>query len=395
MDGEGTDQGWTLKVHASINRIPKADWDACANIAAPDFNPFVRHDFFSALEDSGCATADSGWLPQHLTVEDANGRIVACAPLYLKNHSYGEYVFDWGWAQAYERAGGRYYPKLQCAVPFTPVTGPRLMIRAEAADVTRMELQHTLLAGMVELAQRTKVSSVHITFATEAEYDLMDESGFLSRIGEQYHWKNEGYTTFDDFLAKLASRKRKAIRHEREKANTCGVKIDTLVGADVKSHHWDAFFKFYMNTSDRKWGQAYLNREFFDLLSQRMGEAVVMVMGEENGRPVCGALNLRGGDTLFGRNWGTLVHHPMLHFELCYYRAIDFAIAHKLAWVEAGAQGEHKVQRGYLPRATYSGHWIADRGFRGAVADFLDRERAAIIQDIAATTELGPFKRSG
>ncbi len=395
MDGEGSDQGWTLKVHTSVNSIPKADWDACANITAPNFNPFVRHDFFSALEDSGCVTAETGWLPQHMTVEDANGRIVACAPLYLKNHSYGEYVFDWGWAQAYERAGGHYYPKLQCAVPFTPVTGPRLMVRAEVPPVTRMELQHTLLAGMVELAQQTKASSVHITFSTEEESELMDEGGFLNRIGEQYHWKNEGYTSFEEFLAALASRKRKAIRHEREKANNCGVKISTLTGSEITSRHWDAFFGFYMNTSDRKWGQAYLNREFFDLLAQRMSEAIVLIMGEENGKPVCGALNLRGGNTLFGRNWGTIVDYPMLHFEVCYYRAIDFAIAHKLAWVEAGAQGEHKVQRGYLPRATYSGHWIADRGFRGAIAQFLDRERAAIEQDITETTDLGPFKRSG
>jgi predicted N-acyltransferase len=248
---------------------------------------------------------------------------------------------------------------------------------------------------MVELAQRTTSSSVHITFPTADEWTLAEDGGFLSRMGEQYHWRNEGYGSFDDFLGALSSRKRKAIRREREKANGCGVKIAALTGAEITPRHWDAFFRFYMNTSDRKWGQAYLNREFFDLLSQRMGEAVVLIMGEQDGRPVCGALNLRGGDTLFGRNWGTVVDYPMLHFELCYYRAMDFAIEHKLAWVEAGAQGEHKIQRGYLPRATYSSHWIADRGFRSAVADFLTRERAAIAEDIELRAELGPFKREG
>ncbi len=395
MDDERnrTDQDWTLKVVSSIHRVAAEGWDACAGVGTATHNPFVRHAFFSALEDSGSVDADAGWQPQHMVLEDRAGRVLACAPLYLKTHSYGEYVFDWGWAEAFQRAGGRYYPKLQCAVPFTPVTGPRLMVRTDLDDATQRELRHTLLAGMIELARRLKVSSLHVTFPTEAEADLMSEGGLLQRIGEQYHWKNQGYASFEDFLGALSSRKRKTIRHERSVANGAGIEISTLTGDDIKPHHWDAFFRFYMNTSDRKWGQAYLTREFFDLLAQRMGEAVVLVMGEKGGKPVCGALNLRGGDTLFGRNWGTVVEAPMLHFEVCYYRAIDFAIAHKLAWVEAGAQGQHKVQRGYLPRRTYSSHWIAEPGFKAAVARFLEQEREAVAQDITAVTALGPFKR--
>ena len=392
MDDERREQEWTLKSVPSIHRIPAAEWDACAGADLPNHNPFVRHAFFTALEDSGSVGADAGWQPYHMALEDKTGRVLACAPLYLKSHSYGEYVFDWGWAEAYQRAGGRYYPKLQCAVPFTPVTGPRLMVRPDIDAETAKELQHTLLAGMIELARRLKVSSLHVTFPRETESTLMTEAGLMQRIGEQYHWRNEGYASFDEFLAALSSRKRKDIRKEREKANSAGVAITTRCGAEITSADWDAFFRFYMNTSDRKWGQAYLNREFFELLGERLGEAVVLIMGSEGGRPVCGALNLQGGDTLFGRNWGTLVEYPMLHFEVCYYRAIDFAIARKLAWVEAGAQGRHKLQRGYLPRPTYSAHWIADRGLAGAVARFLEQEREAVTEDIEAQTDAGPFR---
>jgi len=375
----------SLKIVSSLHRIDAAAWDACAGVS----NPFVRHAFMSALEDSGAVSAESGWQPQHLVLEDA-GRVVGCAPLYLKNHSYGEYIFDWGWAQAYERAGGRYYPKLQCAVPFTPVTGPRLLVAEDAPQ--REELQRALANGIVALARQLKVSSAHVTFATETEHELMAGEEMLPRWSEQYHWKNEGYGTFDDFLAALSSRKRKTIRREREVANS-RVKISTLTGDAITARHWDAFFKFYMNTSDRKWGQAYLNRDFFTLLGERLKDAVVLVVGEEDGELVCGALNLKGGDTLFGRNWGTAVDYPMLHFEVCYYRAMDFAIAENLAWVEAGAQGEHKIQRGYLPRRTYSNHWIADRGFRAGVSDFLARERAAVTAQMAELTEMGPFKK--
>ncbi len=382
---------FSLKVVPSIHRVDASAWDLCAGARTATHNPFVRHAFFSALEDSGSVSAEAGWQPQHLILEDGD-RVAGCVPLYLKNHSYGEYIFDWGWAQALERAGGRYYPKLQCAVPFTPATGPRLLVQEDAPD--RDALQRTLAQGMIELGRRLKVSSVHATFATESEHALMAEEGLMARLSEQYHWKNDGYGTFDDFLAALSSRKRKTIRREREIANE-RVNISILTGDDIKTRHWDAFFRFYMNTSDRKWGQAYLNREFFTLLGERLKDAVVLVMGEENGDLVCGALNLRGGDTLFGRNWGTVVDYPMLHFEVCYYRAMDFAIAEKLSWVEAGAQGEHKIQRGYLPRRTFSNHWIADTGFRHAVADFLKRERIAVSQQMAELTDLGPFKREG
>jgi hypothetical protein len=385
----------TAKVVDRISAVSAADWDACAGQEAPDANPFVRHAFFSALEDSGSVGAEAGWQPQHVVIEDAGGQVLACAPLYLKNNSYGEYVFDWGWAQAYQRAGGRYYPKLQCAVPFTPVTGPRLLVRAgRAADETRA-LRRALIDAMVELARQRRVSSLHVTFPTAAEQELMTEAGFLPRIGEQYHWKNQGYASFDDFLAALSSRKRKTIRKEREVANGHGIEIRTLVGADITPRHWDAFYRFYTSTSDRKWGQAYLTRAFFDLLATRMGEAAVLVMGFMGERPVCGAINLRGGNTLFGRNWGAAVDLPMLHFECCYYRAIDFAIAHKLTWVEAGAQGQHKIQRGYLPRPTYSAHWIADPHFRRAVARFLAEEREAVAQHIDALADYGPFRKPG
>lgn len=384
----------TIKILPDIHRLPAGEWDRCANVGSPDHNPFVRHAFFSALEDSGSVDAETGWHPQHVTIQNAQGDTLACAPLYLKSHSFGEYVFDWGWAEAYQRAGGRYYPKLQCSVPFTPVTGPRLMVHPGVDADTRADLRRGLLGGMVELAQRLKLSSLHVTFPTEAEYDLMTDAGFLPRISEQYHWQNRGYASFDDFLAELSSRKRKAIRKEREKANSYGVEIHALRGDDIKSRHWDAFYRFYMDTSDRKWGQAYLNRQFFTLLSERMGDAVVLMLGEEDGRPVCGALNLLGGNALFGRNWGTSVDYPLLHFEVCYYRAIDYAIEHGLGWVEAGAQGPHKIQRGYMPRRTYSAHWIADDGFRNAVAAFLERERAAIEADMEIQTTLGPFRRT-
>jgi predicted N-acyltransferase len=267
------------------------------------------------------------------------------------------------------------------------------MVRPDVAPELRTSLQRTLIAGMVELARQLKVSSLHVTFPTEEEYRVMTDAGLMARIGQQYHWKNDGYGTFDDFLAALSSRKRKNIRKEREVANGAGIEIETLSGRDITSAHWDAFYRFYLATSDRKWGQAYLERAFFDLLSERMGDAVVLVMGRRGKQWVCGAINLRSHDTLFGRNWGTIVDVPMLHFEVCYYRAIDYAIANKLAWVEAGAQGQHKIQRGYLPRATYSAHWIADAGLRGAVARFLAAEREAVAQDMQALTELGPFRR--
>lgn len=388
-------EAFAVRIVPSIHEIDKEQWDICARQNSGDFNPFVQHAFYSALEDSGSVTAETGWQPQHVAVETADGTLLACAAMYLKDHSYGEYVFDWGWANAYERAGGQYYPKLQCAVPFTPATGPRLMTRPNVSDFDDQDLKRMLLAGMIEVADRQNVSSLHVTFPDEDDFKVMSEAGFLERYGQQFHWKNENYTSFDNFLEALSSRKRKNIRKEREKANASGVSIYTISGNDITSRHWDAFYRFYRLTSDRKWGQAYMTRSFFDLLSEQMGDQVVLIMGEEDGEIVCGALNLLGGDTLFGRNWGTIVHYPMLHFEVCYYRAIDFAIERGLSWVEAGAQGPHKLQRGYLPRKTYSAHWIADGGFREAVSQYLSQERPAIEEEVDSLTELGPFKRTG
>ncbi|HEX3501065.1 MAG TPA: GNAT family N-acetyltransferase [Stellaceae bacterium] len=380
---------FTIRVIDRIADIPAAAWDACAG---PD-NPFLSHAFLDALEESGSATAETGWLAQHLALEESGGRLLGVAPLYLKGHSYGEYVFDHGWADAYERAGGRYYPKLQCAVPFTPVTGPRLLVNPASGPAAAGAVADALIAAMLELARRHKVSSLHVTFPTAGEWERLGGAGFLQRTGQQFHWENAGYASFDDFLAALSSRKRKTIRKEREGAVAGGIEIHTLSGAAIEKRHWDAFFRFYISTSDRKWGSPYLTRAFFDLIGARMADRIVLVMAEKNGRLIAGALNLRGGDTLYGRNWGCAGDFPFLHFEACYYRAIDFAIAHGLKRVEAGAQGQHKIQRGYLPSPTYSAHWIRDPGFKRAVADFLTRERRAIAHEMDELAELSPFRR--
>jgi hypothetical protein len=378
------EDGYRLSVASKLASIDAADWDACAG----SDNPFVSYAFLSALEDSGSASAREGWQPQHLTLAEPSGRVVACAPLYLKSHSYGEYVFDHSWADAYERAGGSYYPKLQCAVPFSPVPGPRLLIRPEAPP----DVGGALIAGMVELARQLKVSSLHVTFPTEEQWRDFGAAGFLQRIGQQFHWENKGYGSFDDFLGALNSRKRKAIRKERREALDSGLDIRTLTGAEIIPRYWDAFFQFYMATSDRKWGSAYLTRRFFDLLGERLGERVVLVMAFDGDEPVAGALNLRGADTLYGRNWGAAGDFKFLHFEACYYRAIDYAIEHGLKRVEAGAQGTHKIQRGYLPSLTYSAHWIRDRGFADAVENFLARERASVRAQMADLSEGSPFR---
>lgn len=384
------DDGATVavKVLARIAEVPAAQWDACAGPG----HPFVSHAFLSALEESGSVGAEAGWLPQHLIVEDEAGQVVGAAPLYLKSHSYGEYVFDHGWAEAYERAGGRYYPKLQCAVPFTPVPGPRLLARPgpRAADA-----RDALASAMVELARRHQASSVHVTFPEPAEWARLGELGYLQRTGVQFHWHNRGYRGFEDFLAALASRKRKSIRKERREALAGGIAIHTLTGPAIRAEHWDAFFRFYVDTGNRKWGSPYLNREFFDLLGAGMAERVVLVMAEKDGQWVAGALNLLGDDALYGRNWGCLGEYKFLHFEACYYRAIDFAIERGLARVEAGAQGPHKIQRGYVPVTTYSAHWIADPGFRKAVADFLARERRHMEHERAAMAEFAPYRQEG
>ncbi|MGZ8370737.1 MAG: GNAT family N-acetyltransferase [Caulobacteraceae bacterium] len=378
----------TVQVVDSIHDIPAIDWDACAGAD----NPFLCHAFFAALEDSGSACAATGWLPRHLLVTGDGGHAVGCAPLYLKSHSYGEYVFDWGWAEAFERAGGRYYPKLQAAVPFTPVTGPRLLVRADAPAGTA----EALAAAMVQLAKQLRVSSLHVTFHTQEEAGLFTRLGFLPRIGQQYHWRNECYGSFEDFLAALSSRKRKAVRKERAEAACHGVRIRTLTGGEIEPKHWDAFHRFYLDTVERKWAHAYLSRDFFTLLGERMAEQVLLIVAEDgHGDPVAGALNIVGPDALYGRYWGSSADYRFLHFEACYYRAIDFAIARGLARVEAGAQGAHKIQRGYLPVATYSAHWIAEPGFRKAVAHFLDAERPAVEAEIEELAAASPFRRDG
>lgn len=371
-----------------LSAIPAASWDACAGVG----NPFVSHGFLSALEDSGSAAAETGWLPHHLLAEDAEGRLLACAPLYVKSHSYGEYVFDWAWAEALQRAGGRYYPKLQCAVPFSPVTGSRLLIAPDAAG---MGLEQALGRAMSGLAEEAKLSSAHVTFSTEAEARALAEDGWLLRMGEQYHWHNQGYGRFEDFLAALSSRKRKAIRKEREQAASHGATIHTLTGDDIKPRHWDAFFQFYLDTVEKKWAHAYLNQDFFHRLGATMADRVVLIMAEQDGRLVAGALNLLGDKVLYGRNWGSDGEFRFLHFEMCYYRALDFAIEHGLERVEAGAQGEHKISRGYLPTPTWSAHWIREAPLRQGIAHFLDHERAQMAENMKALADSSPYRQDG
>jgi predicted N-acyltransferase len=375
----------TVKVLPGIGAIDAAAWDACAGKEIP----FLSHAFLKALEDSGSCRAATGWQPQHLVMEAPDSRVIGAVPLYLKNHSYGEYVFDHAWANAYERAGGSYYPKLQAAVPFTPVTGPRLLIHPQAPDGS----DRALIAAMEQLAVRHQVSSVHVTFPTESDWNTFGEAGWLQRVGQQYHWENRGYGSFDDFLGDLNSRKRKSIRKERREVAEIGVKIHTLTGDNLRQEHWDVFYKFYMDTSDRKWGSAYLNRKFFRLLGETMADRVVLMLVEDDGHWVAGALNLMGTDTLYGRNWGCVATYKHLHFETCYYRAIDFAIERRLKRVEAGAQGQHKIQRGYLPTPTYSAHWIRDPGFRAAIADYLKRERVAVAHEIEMLMQESPFRQ--
>lgn len=379
----------TIRVLGSMAETPAEQWDACAG--ADD--PFACHAFLSALEDSGSVSAETGWQPRHLVIEDEAGALMAAAPLYLKGHSYGEFVFDWGWAEAYERAGGRYYPKLQAAIPFTPVTGRRLLVRQDLPAADQGRLADTLSAALMELAGSLGVSSVHVTFPTEAEWRRFGELGFLLRTSKQFHWENRDYGSFEDFLDGLASRKRKAIRKERRAVAESGVTLSTLTGADITPAHWDAFYRFYRDTSDRKWGPAYLNREFFSRLGRTMADSVVLVMAEADGGFVGGALNLMGGGVLYGRYWGCVKDYRFLHFEACYYRAIDFAIANGLTRVEAGAQGPHKIQRGYLPVRTYSAHWITDPGFRGIIADYLEGERKDLEQELEGLARRSPFRQ--
>jgi len=375
----------SLSTAASLSSISAEDWDRCAG--AP--NPFVSHAFLSTLEDSGAVSAATGWQPQHL-VGRVGDKLVGVMPLYLKNHSYGEYVFDWNWAEAYEQAGGRYYPKLQGGIPFSPVPGPRLLLAAD----TSHEFRQTLIHAAESICKDLSASSVHVPFPSETDWQAFGEAGWIQRLGLQFHWHNHDYKTFDDFLATLASRKRKHIRKEREAARDSGVEFVHVTGSDLAADHWDAFYRFYLNTSDRKWGQAYLPREFFTLLGERIPERILLVLGRRNGRWVCGALNLIGDDCLYGRNWGSDEDIKFLHFEACYYQAIDFAIDRRLKRVEAGAQGPHKLARGYLPVPTYSAHFIRDENLRNPVAQFVKRERKIIERQIAELAAESPYRHS-
>jgi predicted N-acyltransferase len=379
------DPSISVSTVAAVARIDPAEWDACAATS----NPFVSHAFLDCLEQSGSATPNAGWSPCHLTVHDGDGILAACAPLYVKAHSYGEYVFDWAWAEAYGRAGGRYYPKLQCAVPFTPVSGPRLMVRPGRTG------REVLAAAMVQLATDNGLSSAHVTFADDGDVAALRAAGFMPRLGYQYHWTNRGYGCFDDFLADMASRRRKQIRKERDAVAGSDLTIRTLVGADIRAFHWDHFLRLVHATARRKWGQPYLTRAFFEALSAScLQDRVVLVWAEQDGRPVAAAFNMLGGDTLYGRTWGADTDTPFLHFEACYYRAIDFALAHGLARVEAGAQGDHKLGRGYLPVPTRSAHWIADPRLAAPVARFLAHEAPLVAEDMAEQAAAGPFRRT-
>jgi uncharacterized protein len=362
--------------------LPAAQWDACAG----SDHPFTCHAFFAALEASGSAVARTGWQPAHIVVDDDDGIAAGIFPAYLKSHSQGEYVFDHGWADAWERAGGRYYPKLQGAVPFTPATGPRLLLRDPA-------VAPALLAAVESLAIQNRLSSAHATFLTPDQQAIFAAQGWLMRSGEQFHWSNNRYGDFGDFLAALSSRKRKAIRKEREAALASGLTIVHLTGNAITEAHWDAFWRFYQDTGLRKWGRPYLTRTFFSMIGAAMGDRVLLILAQRDGRSIAGALNFIGGDCLYGRYWGATEDVPFLHFELCYYQAIEWAIAHGLARVEAGAQGAHKLARGYRPVATVSAHFLPDAGFRAAVADFVARESQMVAADIEAMDMATPFRR--
>ena len=372
-----------VSVVGSIAAISATDWDSCTD----GQDPFTSHRFLLALEESGSVGGGTGWAPRHL-VARLDGEIIGVMPMYAKGHSQGEYVFDHAWAGAFERSGGRYYPKLQCAVPFTPATGPRLLVRTDIA-------REALVSAAIQIATDNHVSSFHITFCTQEEYALGPELGMMQRVGQQFHWENDGYTDFDAFLAKLSSRKRKMIRKERRLAQGFGGEILQLTGDQIQPEHWDAFWQFYQDTGARKWGTPYLTREFFNIAQRTLRDDILLVLAKRDGEYIAGALNFIGTKTLFGRYWGCAEDHPYLHFELCYYQAIDYAIEHNLARVEAGAQGEHKLARGYMPSPVYSLHWIADKGFERAVNQFLTDERAAVDEDIEFLAAIGPFKKSG
>jgi len=382
-----------IRVLGSLSQIEAADWDACACPEAADggrpMDPFTTYRFLHALEQSGSVGPGTGWQPQYLTayLDDA---LIGCAPLYAKSHSQGEYIFDHNWAHAYEQAGGRYYPKLQIAVPFTPATGRRLLVRPGHEALG----QSALVQGAVQLAADNQVSSLHMTFCTAQEAESGAEMRLMPRVSQQFHWLNQGYSEFGDFLGALSSRKRKNMRKERLQAQSFGGTIRSYTADQIRPEHWDAFWAFYQDTGARKWGRPYLTREFFSIIHETMADDLHLILAERDGYPVAGALNFIGRETLFGRYWGCLEHHPCLHFEMCYYQAIDFAIAHRLTRVEAGAQGEHKLARGYLPVETHSLHWLGDPGFAEAVGRYLEAERAAVAEEVEVLTSYGPFRKA-
>lgn len=370
---------------SSIADIDAARWNRLANPDPSRFNPFISHEFLSALEQSKSVAPEAGWAPMHLILEEA-GAITGAAPLYLKGHSQGEYVFDHHWADAYHRAGGQYYPKLLSAAPFTPVPGPRLLAASDAA-------RQTLALALRQIASQARASSAHVNFTTEADKTALTEAGFLPRMGEQYHWFNRGYDSFDDFLAALSSRKRKAVNRERREA-AGGLVIKRLAGEDITERHWDAFWLFYQDTGARKWGHPYLTRTFFRIIAETMAESLLLIVAERNGEPVAGALNFIGGEALYGRYWGCTEDVPFLHFELCYHQAIEFAIERRLKRVEAGAQGQHKIARGYEPVPTWSAHWISNESFRDAIARYLDAEREQTGMEIEELKDYTPFRKA-
>ncbi|MDR7146984.1 GNAT family N-acetyltransferase [Rhizobium sp. BE258] len=384
----------SIRVERSFTAISPESWSRLSGTSktanAVPYNPFLSHAFLSSLEESGSATAETGWLGHHLLLETEKGELIGALPGYLKNHSQGEYVFDHGWADAFERAGGHYYPKLQCSIPFTPATGPRLLV---AEGFERRPVQSVIAESLKEVVRQLGVSSAHVTFVPEDEISVFETDGYLHRTDQQFHFINEGYADHDAFLETLASRKRKALKKERRAALENGISIDWLTGSDLTERIWDQFFSFYMDTGSRKWGRPYLTREFYSLIGQRMPDDILLVMAKREGRYVAGAINFIGGDTLYGRHWGCIEDHPYLHFEVCYHQAIDFALAKGLKRVEAGAQGEHKLARGYLPVTTHSAHYVAHAGLRRAIADYLKREREDVEHMNEILTDHSPFRK--
>ena len=380
---------YTIKACSRISEIGQEAWDACANPASGQypFDPFLSYAFLNALEESGSSVAETGWAPYHLSLEDDESRVLGVVPLYLKSHSQGEYVFDYSWADAFERAGGRYYPKLQCSVPFTPATGRRLL-------AIENEYEDYLASGVMEVAEKMEVSSVHITFAKKGQWDRLGKLGFLQRTDKQFHWHNNNYQSFDDFLAQLSSKKRKNIRKERREAIQNGIEIELLSGTDITEQHWDAFYRFYVDTGNRKWGSPYLTRQFFSLIGSSMPDNVLLIMCKREGQYIAGAINFIGSECLFGRNWGCIEDHPFLHFEVCYYQAIEYAINHGLLRVEAGAQGPHKLARGYLPSLTHSAHWIVNASLRDAIDSYLQQENRHVQEEIDYIEEHSPFRKN-